>query len=1006
MSKKHPEPIEPTEPSPPRLRADAEAQLVRTHEPPQTPARSAAELLHELQVHQIELEMQNEELRSARIALEASRDRYLDLFEFAPVGYLTLTGNRQIDAINLAGAKLLGDERAPLLQRHFDHFVADEDRDRWYLLFFRLMAVAGGNGGIELKLLRRDGTAIYVHVDCLRTEAAGAPPGMRLTITDISAMALNSQLLAAQDDLREQLLFQSSLLESIPVAIFWKDAQGCYLGCNRAYEDAVGKSRSDIIGKTVFDMAPPEFAAKYHAMDTALFERPGRQTYEWVIQKPSGEKRNVVFHKATFQRGGGAVGGLIGALVDITELKRKEAALTESEERFRNLVETTSDWIWEVDENAVYTYVSHRVRAILGYEPAEVVGKTPFDLMPEEEAKRVSGVFGAKVAAREPCVDLENICLHKDGRAVVLETSGAPVVDRDGRFRGYRGIDRDITERKRLEQERLAHLWFVESMDRVNRAIQGTSDLEKMLRDVLDAVLAIFDCDRTWLFYPCDPDATSFRVPMEIAKPDYPGAGILNFDVPMPADMAENLREALESADPVTYVAGTERPINKVSAEQFGVMSMMMGALYPKSGKAWAFGMHQCSHARRWTQQERRLFQEISRRLADGLTGLLSRGDLQESETKYRRMVDTAQEGIWVIGADALTSFVNARMAEMLGFSVDEMLGRPVTDFMFEEDAPDHLRILEQRRLGVPGNYERRFRRKDGKTMWTLASATSVVDGEHRFMGSFAMLTDITERKQAEDEVLKLNQELERRVAVRTAQLEAANKELEAFSYSVSHDLRAPLRHIDGFLGLLKEDNETTLNEQSLGHIATVSTAVRHMGMLIDDLLSFSRMGRFEMAKTQVDLGALVQDVIRELEPETGGRVIHWHTVDLPVVVGDHAMLRVVLVNLISNALKFTRMRPQADIEIGCLPGNETETTVFVRDNGAGFDMKYVDKLFGVFQRLHRADEFEGTGIGLANVRRVIDRHGGRTWAEGKVDGGATFYFSLPRSSAENPPAE
>lgn len=1006
MSKKHPEPIDPTEPSPPRLRADAEARLARTQEPPQTPARSAAELLHELQVHHIELQMQNEELRRARIALEESRDRYMDLFEFAPVGYLTLTGSRQIDAINLAGAKLLGDERATLLQRHFDHFVADEDRDRWYLLFTRAMGPASGSGGIELKLRRGDGAAIHVHLDCLRTEAVGTPPGMRLTMTDISTLALNSQLQAAQDDLREQLLFQSSLLESIPVAIFWKDAEGRYLGCNRAYEEMLGKSRADVIGKSVFDMAPPEIAEKYHAMDAELFRRPGSQVYEWLIQKAAGEIRNVVFHKATFQRGDGAVGGLIGALVDITELKRKEAALTESEDRFRNLVETTSDWIWEVDENAVYTYVSPRIQDILGYEPAEVVGKTPFDLMPEDESKRVAGVFGAKVAAREALANLENTCLHKEGRAVVLETSGVPVVDRDGRFRGYRGIDRDITERKRLEQERLAHLWFVESMDSVNRAIQGTSDLEQMLRDVLDAVLAIFDCDRAWLFYPCDPNAPSFRVPMEIAKPDYPGAGILNFDVPLPPDMAENLREALESADPVTYVAGTERPVNKVSAEQFGVMSMMMGALYPKLGKPWAFGMHQCSHARPWTQEDRRLFQEIARRLADGLTSLLSRRDLQESETKYRRMVDTAQEGIWVIGADTLTTFVNARMAEMLGYSVDEMLGRPVTDFMFEDDAPDHREEVKKRRLGIPGNYERRYRRKDGKTMWTLDSATPIVDGEHRFMGCFAMLTDITERKQAEDEVLKLNQELERRVAERTAQLEAANKELEAFSYSVSHDLRAPLRHIDGFLGLLKEDNETTLNEASLRHIATVSNAVRHMGMLIDDLLSFSRMGRFEMAKTRVDLGALVQDVIRELEPETGGRVIHWHTADLPVVVGDRAMLRVALVNLISNALKFTRMRQQADIEIGCLPGSETETTVFVRDNGAGFDMKYVDKLFGVFERLHRADEFDGTGIGLANVRRVIDRHGGRTWAEGKVGGGASFYFSRPRSPAENPPAE
>jgi len=375
---------------------------------------------------------------------------------------------------------------------------------------------------------------------------------------------------------------------------------------------------------------------------------------------------------------------------------------------------------------------------------------------------------------------------------------------------------------------------------------------------------------------------------------------------------------------------------------------------------------------------------------------LLTMGMLRESEEKYRRIVDTANEGIWMLNKDIRTILVNDQMARMLGYQVEEMTGQPVEAFMFEEDVPDNRRKMDNRRQGIAEHYERRFRCKDGQTLWTLVSGTPVYDSEHHFNGTCGMLTDITERKRAEEKIHTLNIELEQRVRERTAQLEAANEELEAFSFHVAHDLRAPLLHVEGFIEILQERIKEILDEKSQHYMAVISDSAKRMGMLIDDLLSFSRMGRQEMSRMQVDLGALVREVIREFEPETSGRAIHWRIANLPVVTGDRAMLRIVLVNLISNALKFTKLREQAEIEIGCLPARETETTVFVRDNGVGFDMKYADKLFGVFQRLHKPEDFEGTGIGLANIRRIITRHGGTTWAEGKVDQGATVYFSLP----------
>jgi signal transduction histidine kinase len=254
----------------------------------------------------------------------------------------------------------------------------------------------------------------------------------------------------------------------------------------------------------------------------------------------------------------------------------------------------------------------------------------------------------------------------------------------------------------------------------------------------------------------------------------------------------------------------------------------------------------------------------------------------------------------------------------------------------------------------------------------------------------------LSEIRQQEDALRAAHDRLEQRVAERTVQLEAANKELEAFSYSVSHDLRAPLRHIAGFADML-ETGSQALDDAGRRCVQKISQAAGRMGQLIDDLLVFSRMGRSEMQAGTVNLGSLLQEVLVEFQPDAKDRSIDWKIGPLPSVCGDRAMLRLVLGNLVSNALKYTGKSANPRIEIGVAQDTDREVVIFVRDNGVGFDMAYASKLFGVFQRLHRADEFEGTGIGLANVQRIIHRHGGRTWAEGQLGRGAAFYFSLPK---------
>jgi PAS domain S-box-containing protein len=372
-----------------------------------------------------------------------------------------------------------------------------------------------------------------------------------------------------------------------------------------------------------------------------------------------------------------------------------------------------------------------------------------------------------------------------------------------------------------------------------------------------------------------------------------------------------------------------------------------------------------------------------------------------ERET-LANIINSAMDAIISMDGSQRVTLFNAAAEKMFGCPAAEAIGQPLDRFIparYRE--MHHQAVQEFGRTGTTNRAMGHLRplsglRANGEEFPLEASISQVKTGDQEIYT--VIIRDISERRRAEEEIRKLNADLEQRVERRTAELSAINHELEAFTYSVAHDLRAPLRHIDAFSKILREDFSVQLPPEAQRYLESIRQGSQRMNMLVDDLLNLARVGRQELKSLPVPLRKLVDDAVADLREETQGRNIEWRIQPLPIVECGPGLMKVVFANLISNSVKYSRPRPLAVIEVGTQPtdGLGDTVTIFVRDNGVGFNMKYADKLFGVFQRLHRNEEFEGTGVGLAIVERIIRKHGGRVWAEGGVNKGAAFYFSLP----------
>ncbi len=617
--------------------------------------------------------------------------------------------------------------------------------------------------------------------------------------------------------------------------------------------------------------------------------------------------------------------------------------LKTSEERYRRLVDTANEGIWTINAEGRIDYVNRRMAEMLGYSVEEILDRHIFEFM--DEVSRSLWQPKQDVIAQN---DLR--FRRKDGTNLEAIVSTNPILTEKGKFLGTLATIADVTKRKQAEEA-------LRESQQIFESFMSNSPTTAYIKDEQGRYIYV-----------------NRRIEHLFNRKRADWIGKTDFDL-FPVETAKQRRDndlAVLAADKTVEVQ--ETLLHDDGEHDW--MSLKFPVEHTSGGKLLA-GMS-----------------------LDITSSKRAETALRQSEERYRTLVAALTSVVWTTDAEGAFVTPQPSWSAYTGQSWPEQAGWGWAEALHPDDR-EQVNEAWTRSLLHRTIYEleaRIWHAKSGKYRYYLSRAVPLLNPDGTVREWVGTITYIDDRKQAESEIKQLTETLELRVQERTAQLEAANKELESFSYSVSHDLRAPLRHISGFVDLLQKRVGSTkaLDETSHRYLKTIAETAKKAGILIDDLLAFSRMGRAEIRYSTINTEQLVREVQRDMEMEINGRTIIWQVEKLPEVQGDLSMLRLVLQNLIGNAVKYTQTRPQAEIKIDST-SNEHEVVFFICDNGVGFDMRYLHKLFGVFQRLHSVEQFEGTGIGLANVRRIIHRHGGRTWAEGAVEEGATFYFSLPK---------